>query len=211
MMRFDERFWSSTRGRIILLLRRGSRTVNELAKAVGLTSNAVRTHLDRLERDGLVRPSGKRPGARKPTITYDLAPKAEQLFPKAHAAVLRQLLDVLKENTSPKKLDELVRSVGHRLAGAYRPAIQTSRPLDSAAQVVAVLRDLGGLCEPEKCDGKLVVQCFDCPLAPAVEGHPELCLLVETLLTDVLGVPVRQRCRSEPTPQCRFEIDRAAV
>ena len=47
--RGDKRFWSSTRGRVILLLRSAGRTVNDLAAAVGLSDNAVRTHLDRLD------------------------------------------------------------------------------------------------------------------------------------------------------------------
>jgi predicted ArsR family transcriptional regulator len=207
MMKSDRRFWASTRGRIILLLRRGSQSVNELAAALGLTDNAVRTHLDRLERDGLVRPSGKRPGMRKPTMTYNLAPEAEHLFPKAHAAILHHLLDVLKERMTPKKLDEIVRAVGHRIAPNYRPAVQAGRRTQLGVQIIAVLRELGGFCESEKQDGKIVLRCFDCPLAPVVVGHPEVCRLVETLLSDVLGVPVQQRCRAEPSPQCVFEID----
>src|SRR5919197_4867912 len=95
--RWDQRFWASTRGRIVLLLRRGSRTVNELAAALGLTDNAVRTQLTALERDGLVHASGTRPGTRKPNITYGLTPEAGRLFPKMYGPVLRQLLDVLAE------------------------------------------------------------------------------------------------------------------
>ena len=45
--------------------------MNELAGELGLSNNAVRTHLTALERDGLVHPSGTRPGPRKPHITYD--------------------------------------------------------------------------------------------------------------------------------------------
>src|SRR5918911_1443665 len=96
--RWDRRFWGSTRGRTILMLRQGNRTVNDLAAALGLTDNAVRTHLDRLERDGLVHPSGTRPGTRKPNITYSLTPEAErQLFPKMYGPIFRQFLDVLAE------------------------------------------------------------------------------------------------------------------
>src|SRR3982750_4494447 len=95
--RGDERFWASTRGRIILLLRRGSGIVNELAGALGLTNNAVRTHLTALERDGLVRPSGTRPGPRKPHITYDLTPEAGRLFPRVYQPLLHHLLEVLRE------------------------------------------------------------------------------------------------------------------
>jgi predicted ArsR family transcriptional regulator len=210
-MRSDKLFWDSTRGRVIMLLRRESRSVNDLATELGLTDNAVRTHLDRLVRDGFVRQSGKRPGTRKPTMTYDLTPEAERFFPKAHAAVLHHLLDVLKERMSAKKLDEIVRAVGHRLAPNYRPGVRAGRPIQLGEQVIAVLRELGGFCESENQDGKIVLSCFDCPLAPVVEGHPEVCRLMETLLGDVLGVPVQQHCRAEPSPQCVFEVDGAAV
>jgi len=60
------RFFDSTRGRVLILLREGSRTVNELAEKLDLTDNAVRAHLTSLERDVLVQLLGTRPGSRKP-------------------------------------------------------------------------------------------------------------------------------------------------
>ena len=47
-IRWKDRVLGSTRGRVIALLRRGPRTVNELADDLGLTDNAVRTHLSAL-------------------------------------------------------------------------------------------------------------------------------------------------------------------
>lgn len=69
----NQRFFASTRGRIVLLLRRSSRTAGELAQALALTDNAVRSHLATLERDGLVRQGGERRGGAKPAIVYELA------------------------------------------------------------------------------------------------------------------------------------------
>ena len=74
---WSKRFWASTRGRIVLLLRRASRTVNELAQALDLTDNAVRGQLALLERDGLVHQSGRRAGKHKPNLTYALTPEAQ--------------------------------------------------------------------------------------------------------------------------------------
>ena len=54
LSRSDERFFASTRGQIVTLLRRALRTVDELAGELGLTDNAIRAHLAALERDGLV-------------------------------------------------------------------------------------------------------------------------------------------------------------
>jgi predicted ArsR family transcriptional regulator len=205
--RLNKRFWESTRGRVVLLLRGGSRTVNELAEALSLTDNAVRSHLAALERDGLARPSGTRPGARKPTTTYGLTPEAEQLFPKVYGPVLRHLLDVLKERLSAKRVEGIVRALGERMAAAYHPASGPGRAPDHAELAGSVLRELGGCCEPERSDGKIVLRCAECPLAVVAEGHPEVCLLVETVLANVLRAPVQQRCQPGPPPQCRFEID----
>jgi predicted ArsR family transcriptional regulator len=203
----DERFWSSTRGRIILQLRRETRTVNELAEALDLTDNAVRAQLTALERDGLVRPSGTRPGRRKPNVIYDLTAKAEHLFPKVYGLILLHLLGVLKERNSPKKVDEIVRTVGHRLAPNFRPSFSGGQSQDRIHQAITVLRELGGFCEQAGGNGKVILRCFDCPMAVAVVGHPEVCNLVETVLADVLGVPVQQRCQTEPAPRCSFEIE----
>lgn len=52
-LNWKQRFFESTRGRIIMLLRRASRTVEEVAQELDLTDNAVRAHLTTLERDGL--------------------------------------------------------------------------------------------------------------------------------------------------------------
>ena len=59
---WSNRFLSSTRGQVVQLLRRGEATVNELAAALSLTDNAVRSHLSTLERDGLVSTVGQADG-----------------------------------------------------------------------------------------------------------------------------------------------------
>ena len=53
-------FGGSSRGRVVALLRRGDRTVEELAAALGLTDNAVRAQLALLERENVVRATGVR-------------------------------------------------------------------------------------------------------------------------------------------------------
>src|SRR5215471_18409989 len=97
-------FFASRRGQIITLLRRSSRTVDELAQALGLTDNAVRAHLATLERDGIVQQRGMRRGSGKPAAVYTLAPEAEQLFPKAYDPVLQQLLKAIHGRMPPEEV-----------------------------------------------------------------------------------------------------------
>jgi predicted ArsR family transcriptional regulator len=200
----DDRFWASSRGQVLVLLRRGVQTVGELAAALGLTGNAVRAHLTALERDGLIRPTGTRRGPRRPTVTYAVSPKAERLIPKEYGPVLRSLLDELKDRLPAGQLDEVARAAGRRFARALRPAGADGhgRPAERAA---GVLRDLGGCCDQSAHDGVVTLTCSVCPLGVAADGHPEVCRLVETLLAEVVAVPVRQRCQTDP-PRCRFEV-----
>ena len=101
--------------------------------------------------------------------------------------------------------------------GGKRSPDRTSagqRPPDSAKakrveQALSVLREMGGFCQSEGTDGKIIIRCFQCPLAVAVLGHAEVCNLVETVLGDVLGLPTQQRCQTEPVHQCYFEVGTA--
>src|SRR5207245_2177979 len=110
----------STRGRVISLLRRASRTVSELSKALRVTDNAVRATLATLERDGLVRPGAKRPGVRKPNQAYELTAAAEALFPKPYGLLLKELFEVLTERLGPRARGEILRALAGRLADQYR-------------------------------------------------------------------------------------------
>ena len=203
-LRWDQRFFSTTRGRIVALLRRASRTVDELAQALDLTRNAVRSHLATLERDGLVRVSGRRAGPSKPAHVYALTSDAERLFPKGYGPILPLLLDVLAERLGREALDAVLREAGHRVAARYGPA--RGRLQERLGQALRLLEDLGGLTEVEQRDGTMRIVSYSCPLATVVRSYPEVCRLVETFLADVIGAPVREHCeRGEPL-RCVFEV-----
>ena len=204
---WDEKFFESTRGRIVTLLRRSGRTVEELARAVALTDNGVRGHLAVLERDGVVRQRGsvrRGSGGGKPAYVYELTSEAEELFRKAYEPALGRLLDVLAERLGPEESEMLLRSVGRRLAeGKTVPTDGTRARLEAAA---GVLNELGGLAELQEQDGTLVIQGYSCPLAAVTPDHPEVCGLAEALVAEVVGVPVHERCDRSERPRCSFEV-----
>jgi predicted ArsR family transcriptional regulator len=202
----DQRFFDSTRGRVVTLLRGGSSTVEELAERLELTDNAVRAHLITLERDGLVQQSGVRRGARKPHFTYALTAEAEKLFPKAYDALLNQLIAVLKGRLDEDELEGVLREVGRGIAtGAV---LGQQGDLGSRVQTaLQVLAAIGGAAEVEQLEDKFVIHSNGCPLAAAVSVHPEVCQLAETLVAEIVKAPLRECCDRETTPRCRFEIE----
>ena len=202
---WNQRFLGSTRGKIVTLLRRSSRTVEELAQELALTDNAVRAHLTTLERDGIVQQRGERRGSGKPAYVYDLTPEAEYLFPKAYGPVLHQLLNVLSEQMTPEEMEVVLRKVGRSIATKWNtlPGDLHTR-LEGA---VEVLNELGGMSELEVCDEHTYrIRGYSCPLAVAVPGHPEVCRLAESLLTELIGVPVQEQCEYSAAPHCCFAV-----
>ena len=201
------KFFGSTRGRMVTLLRRRGLTVDELAAEVGLTNNGVRAHLTTLERDGLVTQQGSvrsSSGGGKPAYVYRLTPEAEALFPKAYEPVLGRLLDVLSEGLGPEESEALLREVGRRIAeGRKVPDGGVRVRLEEA---VATLNELGGLAELEEQDGGFLIRGYSCPLVAVTPDHPEVCRMAETLISELAAAPVREHCDRETEPHCCFEV-----
>jgi DeoR family suf operon transcriptional repressor len=205
---WDQRFFQSTRGKIVTMLRRSKCTVEDLARALDLTDNGVRTHLGVLERDGIVVQRGSlrrtRSGGGKPAYVYELTQEGEQLFAKAYQPTLGRLLDVLCERLGLEEWEALLRSVGRRLAEEH------SRRVDGAharlEMAVEVLNELGGLAELEEQDGTLVIRGYSCPLAAVTPDHPEVCRMAEALVAEVAGVCVQEHCERSERPRCCFEV-----
>lgn len=207
LLPWHQHFFSSTRGRIVLLLRRSSLTVDELSQALHLTDNAVRAHLATLERDGLVCQSGTRRGSGKPALIYSLAPGAEQIFPKAYGPVLHYLLEVLSTSMSPGQLVAVMQSVGRRMAAQWDiPPAELRARLQSA---VDILNELGGLAELEDHSESYAIQSYGCPLATVVPDHPEVCQLTQAFLTELIGVSLEEQCERNGTAKCFFRLAKA--
>ena len=101
-------------------------------------------------------------------------------------------------------MDFLLRRVGQRIATQW-----VVPPGDMHARlevVVDVLNELGGMAELELHNEAYSIRGYSCPLAAAVPGHPEVCRLAETLLTELLGVPVQEHCERGETLRCCFMV-----
>jgi predicted ArsR family transcriptional regulator len=202
---WTRRFFESTRGRIVQLLRRTSQTVDGLAEALDLTDNAVRAQLTGLERDGLVRAQGLRRGAGKPSVLYELTPEVESALSRAYRPVLAALLQSLAAKLTERQFVELMVETGRRVAQELPPPQGDGGA--RAAGVSAMLNELGGLSEAVPSQAGWEIRSDGCPLSAIVPGHPAVCKAVEALVSQMVGAPAREHCdRSGDRPRCRFEI-----
>ena len=201
-----ERLFKSTRGKILELVRTEERTVNDLADALRLTDNAVRAHLASLERDRLITQSGMKPGLRKPHVTYTLGPEAEHLFPKAYGRLVSLLMSIFSRQIKPRNLRAGMRAAGRSVAHEHLRELQGKTRGQRIDAALGILKELGSAASFREEDGKHFIYGNGCPIAAATANHPEACLLAESLLTEIIGSPVKECCIRGPTPSCRFEV-----
>ena len=194
-----------TRARLLHLVRRAALSIAELAEALGISENAVRTHVAAAERDGLVRQAGiQRSTGGKPARIYELAPGAEELFPKAYALVFTELVRTLREEDGDRAALERLRRVGRRLAA--RAGSTEGDGAAAVATAAALLETIGGSVEViEEADGWRI-RGNGCPLSGVVTEDPDVCALAESLVAEVTGRPVVECCQRSDRPRCEFQI-----
>lgn len=204
-----ERVLGGTRGRLLALLRRSRRSINELAAALEITDNAVRAHVGAMQRDGMVQPAGvDRATGGKPAQLYEITPEAAEMYPKGYAFVLSALLQLLEERQGREQVVALLREVGVRAAAAQGgPGEGDEARVRAAAEV---LRQLGGDVEVERTEYGWKIRGYGCPLSKVVADHEQVCVLAESLVAELTGLVVTECCDRSGRPRCGFEVGAGA-
>jgi predicted ArsR family transcriptional regulator len=195
-----------TRELIIARLRRGARTIDDLATELGLTDNAVRPHVAQLEREGVVSTAGvRRSGsAGKPASLYELTPHADRGATPAYQPVLSALLVELSARLDDAQLDSLFSDVGARLAAGAGDA---HGDLASRVRTAAtVLARLGGDAEVEPLGDGFFIRGFACPMATAVDSCSGVCGIARELVAGITRASVTEECEHGDRPRCRFAV-----
>jgi predicted ArsR family transcriptional regulator len=193
-----------TRDRLLRLLADEPRAVSELSGAIGVTLNAVRSQLAVLERDGLIQRTGERRGARRPSNLYGLTPEGERYLSRAYVPALKAILEAMSSRSTEEEVGSILREAGRRLATNLRqPSGGFNARLEKALDL---LEDLGARLEVGKAEGKLILRGHGCPLSQAVMVEPQTCKCMETLLAELLGARVEERCERTGKPRCAFVI-----
>ena len=197
----------TTRGRIVALLHRGPLTVDDIAAQMSLTTNAVRVQITSMERDGLVRRSGRRPGTTRPSNVYELTDEVEHLLSRAYVPLLTQVVKLFATGIPSAQVDAFFRDAGQGLATDLVAA--TPVPGDLATRVKFasdLMNSQLGATTHVKGNGKYVIQGLGCPLAAITGKHPAVCHALESLVTEIVGVVAYECCDRSERPKCCFEI-----
>jgi predicted ArsR family transcriptional regulator len=207
MKMLKKQLLDSSRGRIVTLLRSGGLTADDIASKLGVTRSAIRAQITGMERDGVVRRAGQRPGTTRPSHLFELTPEVEQLLSSAYLPLLTHLVDVFAEALPADQLEAMLRQVGRKLAdelsGGKRPTGQLASRVAIASEI---LNDQLGALTHVEANGHYRIRGVGCPLAALSGKHPGVCLAMESLVAEIVAAPVHECCDRSGRPQCCFEV-----
>ena len=196
----------TSRGRIVTLLRAGALTADDIATKLGLTRSAVRIQIAAMERDGVVRKVGKRPGTTRPSHLFELTPEVEQFLSKAYVPVLSHLVDVFAASLPAEQVETLLRRTGTAVANEVCPGRVSGNLKHRVGKASELMNEHLGALTHVEANGGISIRGAGCPLSALTGKHPGVCLAIETFVSKIVGVPVRECCDREGRPRCCFEI-----
>lgn len=189
---------------VLSQLRHHPMTVEELARSLHLTSNAVRNQLSKLLEANFVAHSGSRPGVSKPARLYSITLEGQVQFSTLYLPVLTEFLEVAEGQCSGKQLVSFMRDTGRSLATRYpKPSGNLKTRVNAAARL---LKSFGGLMAVDTRDGAVVLRSSGCPLAALTSDNSAACRVIEGLVAEYVGASVVTCCDLRTEPRCCFEI-----
>ncbi|HVZ38095.1 MAG TPA: winged helix-turn-helix transcriptional regulator [Candidatus Kapabacteria bacterium] len=176
-----------------VLKKEQSRTIAELASAVGVTYESVRQQLLLMEREGWVAGSVNRSGRRgagRPIAHYSLTTAGEHLFPKHYDQLAIRLIDTIGEELGEELLLRLLANVTDAQVLKWEPLLR-GKDLEERIEILKDLYQHGDshMEIVSSGEGLMLIE-RNCPYLNVAMRHSALCSTSVSALTRLLGVRV---------------------
>ncbi len=205
-----ERTVQPVRRRITEILREnGSATVAELADRLGMAPVSVRHHLDILVGEDLVELNGlrRRDGAGRPSQVYGLTENAYKLFPQRHDMLAEHLLSELKAALPEAVVRGVLQRVAERTVREAPMPDSNQTVEERLDQIASFLTNQGYDARWVSCNDHYEMHACNCPYAGVSDRHPEICLMDQALMQQLLPGTIRLETRVlNGAAHCRYLI-----
>jgi predicted ArsR family transcriptional regulator len=205
-----KKIMSSTRDNVLrTLLTRQRCTINELAEAVGINPISVRHHVTKLEAEGFVTSEEERHGVGRPRRVYFLTEEGMEQFPTRYLRLTVRLLEQLKETLPEPMVDKLFAQVADDLVADYTSDLELDGvPMEERLDIVQdLLKGEGFTMEWELQEDGYHIREVNCPYYHVGQNHPEVCAVDQTLISNMLDVPVEKvKCILDGDTYCTYIV-----
>jgi predicted ArsR family transcriptional regulator len=183
---------TASRQEILRLLRtHGEMTAEDLSQAMGISSVAVRQHLEVLAARELVRTQTERRPVGRPCRVYSLTESANELFPQSYHGLALMILEHLREQDGEQKVDEVFDARAERLEAQHASRMAGKSLRDRVAAVARIQDENGYMSQWEECpDGSFRLREYNCAICQVARRFPRLCEKERELFTRLLDADV---------------------
>lgn len=173
---------------LTILKRRGSADAADLAADLGISPQAVRQNLARLETRGLVDAEAVTGQVGRPRKLWSLTEEGHRQFPDGHAHALVEMIEATQQSFGDEGLDRLIAHREENQKRRYREALGAATDLEDKLQSLARLRTSEGYLAETQADGDgfLLIE-NHCPICAAATICQGFCRSELSLFREVLG------------------------
>lgn len=182
-----------TRSAVVnLLLSDGPITATALADRLGISTAAVRRHLDQLAAEGAVtsreQPSRAARGRGRPARVYLLTAVGRERLPHGYDEIAVQAMRFLAETAGPEAVTAFARRRADALVEPFRDRLTATDDPAARAQILAEALNTGGFAASVQQVGVGQQLCqHHCPVGAVARDFPQLCEAELDVLTRELG------------------------
>ncbi len=179
-----------TRRKILGKLKiRGALPSSAMGKELGISSMAVRQHLQVLENEGDVRSSDVSRGKGRPTKYWELTDRADRHFADGHRDLMLDLLESMKDSLGTEGMNRLLEKRGESQLDAYSKRIRPLSELLKQVEALAQIRSEEGYMAEVQSQGDGTYDLIEnhCPICAAAECCAGLCTVELEVFRKTLG------------------------
>lgn len=169
--------WETRREILGKLKVRGALPSSVMASELGISSMAVRQHMQELENSGDVRSNDVSRGKGRPTKFWELTERANRHFEDRHRDLIIDLLVNMKESLGDDGMDRLLQKRGEKQIGTYSERVRPAFTLLEKVEVLAQIRSEEGYMAEVQATGDETFYLIEnhCPICAAAQSCAGLC------------------------------------
>lgn len=178
---------------LMTLKMHGPQTSAEVGRRQGITGEAARQQLVKLQGEGLVSEERRSAGRGRPSTYWHLTGQGQARFPDTHAALTVDILRCVADVLGPEALDRIILEREAETLRQYRLAMAECTTTRERLDALADLRSAEGYMASveEDADGTLRLIENHCPICAAASFCQGFCRAEKSVFETVLGPRAR--------------------
>ncbi len=191
------------------------KTINEIAAAVELSTNAVRKYLYELENEKFIVSKTQKRDIGRPVVLYSMHSNALSLFPKAYVEFTVSLISELKKQLGESQTKKILSEVGKTLGKEIKITENIEENDQNSIKqrivtLVKILEDHGKFPTVLEDEEYYYIRNSNCLLFSVVKEHSIVCEVDHNIVRTLLNTtPEKQQCLKNGDHFCQYRIKKA--